>query len=259
MPRIELYLHFDRPMVSEELASFKALIKKRARKVPVQYLTGHQGFRYIELDVAEGVLIPRQETEIVVDLAKELIRDLPSPLVLDLGTGSGAIALSIAKELPHSSVVATDNSDSALQIAKSNLARLKMSKVELIKSDLFSGLTSEYLNQFDLIVSNPPYIDQASFETLPPEVKLYEPKTALIGGKTGLEVIFRIIEDSSQWLKDGGSLLLEIGGAAQARKVQKFVEEIDQLTFEAVHKDLTGTDRFVQIKKSEDRSVLGKI
>lgn len=247
--RIDLYLQFERPMSGKELAGFKKMVVRRADRCPVQYITCQQGFRYIDLQVGEGALIPRPETEIIIDIAKTLTADINSPSILDIGTGSGAIALSIASEMPDSDVIAVDISEAALEIARSNLRRLGLSNVKLVQSDLFSNLDEDYQLKIDLIVSNPPYISEASFVDLPPEVRKFEPKNALVPGDTGLEIIDRIVSDSPDWLSNCGNLLVEIAGPDQALAVRKMVANSEGLNFESAQKDLAGIERFVILKK----------
>lgn len=212
MERLQLYLHHDKPLSADELASYREAVRRRASREPLQYITGKQEFWSLEFEVAPSVLIPRPETEILVERAIQLLRNSPQATVLDLGTGSGAIAVCIAKECPSVRVVATDKSLPALQAARRNAVRHGVQdRVHFAAMDLFGGFFPSS-RRFDLVATNPPYIGDAEFPSLQPEVAQYEPESALRGeGPHGLEIIRRILRDAPAHIKAGGELLMEIG------------------------------------------------
>ena len=207
--RTQLYTGFDKPLGDEELAGYRALIKRRLGGEPVAYLLGEQEFWALPFFVDSTVLVPRPDTETLIEVARALRSDRTAPCrVLDLCTGSGAIAIALAKELPAAHVIATDVSAAAIAIARKNTERNGVSdRVELREGDLFNPVAAEH---FDLIVSNPPYIATATIATLSPEVRC-EPKLALDGGADGLAFYDRICAGARSHLLPGGALVLEHG------------------------------------------------
>ncbi|HEY5938303.1 MAG TPA: peptide chain release factor N(5)-glutamine methyltransferase [Kofleriaceae bacterium] len=207
--RMQLYTGFDKPLGEPELAGYRALIKRRLGGESVAYLLGEQEFWGLPFFVDASVLVPRPDTETVIEVARALRADRAAPCrVLDLCTGSGAIAISIAKELPGASVIATDVSPEAAAIARRNAERNGMAdRVEIRVGDLFAPLAGE---RFDLIVSNPPYIASATIASLSPEVRR-EPRLALDGGADGLAFYDRICRLAPEYLLPGGALVLEHG------------------------------------------------
>jgi release factor glutamine methyltransferase len=211
--RIQLYLHFDQPLQERELAVFREAVRRRAAHEPLQYITGRQEFWSLELEVSPSVLIPRPETELLVEKALALLKDDSgaSPWVLDLGTGSGAIAVALAHEHPGVRVLATDISTAAIAVAQRNARRHDVAdRVHLVVMDLCQALALGDPN-FDLIVSNPPYIASSDIPGLAPEIAYFEPRNALDGGLQGLDVIQHIMDQAHGCLKPSGSLLVEIG------------------------------------------------
>lgn len=217
---------------------------------PVQYIIGHEKFCGLDFVVNEDVLIPRPETELLVETARELIVGTrvqgPGSLVLDLCTGSGCIAIALAgaltKDAIDCKIVASDISDKALDIARSNAQRLGVSdKVDFLNSDLFTNINGK----FDIIISNPPYIAKSEFDTLQKEV-LREPRIALAGGHDGLDFYRRIIKDAPSHLNPGGHILFEVG-FGQAGKVKSIIES-GGFNVVAVNKDFNGIDRVVIAK-----------
>jgi release factor glutamine methyltransferase len=210
MERIQLYLNYERPLSSEELARFRQLVRRRAAFEPTQYIVGKQEFWSLEFETGPAVLIPRPETEILVEKALGLAGDRPA-LVLDIGTGSGAIAVALAHERPGIRVVAIDKSFPALVVAKRNALRHEVAdRVRFAAMDLTDALLPG--RRFDIIVSNPPYVAETEFLDLAPEIANYEPHSALRGGGArGLGIVRRILERFRDYLKPGGSLLVEIG------------------------------------------------
>ena len=207
--RVQLYTGFDKPLGEDELAAYRGLIKRRLGGENVSYLLGEQEFWGLTLHVNEHVLVPRPDTETLIEVARELRTDRAAPCrVLDLCTGSGAIALALAKELPGATVIATDVSIEAVAIAKKNAERNALGdRVDVRAGDLFAPVAGE---RFDLIVSNPPYIASAVIATLSAEVRR-EPKLALDGGPDGLAFYDRICGVAREYLVPGGALVVEHG------------------------------------------------
>jgi release factor glutamine methyltransferase len=215
--RVELYLSFDQPLRDSEVAQYRALVKRRLNREPLQYITGRQEFWSLEFVVNPSVLVPRPDTEILVEEALRLKKTNQLPegsgdqtRVLDLGTGCGAIAISLAKEIEGTAFWATDISAEALGVARENAERHAVSgKITFCQGDLFQALESP-APAFDMIISNPPYIASDAFDTLPEEVRAYEPRIALDGHEKGMYFIERIIGDAENHLKPGGWLLMEM-------------------------------------------------
>lgn len=223
--RVELYVNFDRPLDAEELSRMHTAIERRAAGEPLQYVTGEMPFRHIVVRCERGVLIPRPETEILVDAALEGVDKARNnhgeksvndaghtPLVLEVGTGTGCIALSIASECPGTNVVATDLSERALSLAQRNCAALGLDEaVTLVHCDLASGVDPELMGSFDVLVSNPPYIPTAVLaQEVPAEVRDFEPELALDGGPDGLDVFRRLLELAPHALAPGGMMAVEL-------------------------------------------------
>lgn len=214
LQRLDLYLQYDKPLSAEELARFKSLIKRRVKHEPVAYILGQKEFWSMELDLSPAVLIPRPETELLVEAALEVLPqagDEKISNVLELGTGSGAIILAIASERPGHRFFASDKSPAALKTARGNAQKHGLSeKIRFFGGDWFAPLKERGIF-FDLIVSNPPYICSSVMPELQPDVREYEPKTALDGGPEGLDDIRVLIQDAQKYLSPGGWLMLEIG------------------------------------------------
>jgi len=234
--RIELYTDFDRPLSSQELDAYRELVARRARHEPVAYILGEWGFRRLTLAVDPRALIPRPETEVVVERALAHLRGREAPTVIDVGTGTGAIALAIADEHPGARVTAIDVSADALALARVNAERTGLA-VELLEHDVAGGLPG---GPYDLVVSNPPYVEFSELETLMPDVREYEPHIALVGDRMP-EVVAAAALDV---LLPGGHLVLEIGdGQALATAATLGgLGYVDVVTTP----DLTGRDRVVE-------------
>jgi release factor glutamine methyltransferase len=219
--RAYLYAHPEHDLTRDEIARYHAALRERCRGVPAQYITGHQEFWGMDLIVTPAVLIPRPETEHVVETVLELVhgktaggREHPHPAtpwcIVDVGTGSGSIALALAKELPQAEMHATDISSAALEIARANTVRHQLeSRIHFHRGDLLEGL-QEYT--FDLIVSNPPYVGEAEEDQVQLEVRKFEPRSAIFAGHSGTETIARLIPQSGARLRVGGWLVMEISG-----------------------------------------------
>jgi len=249
LSRVQLYAFHDRPLSPDERARYRALVARRAEGMPLQYVTGEMPFRHLIIHVEPGVFIPRPETEVLVDVALEAIRGLPRPIVIDLCTGSGCVAASIAAESPEARVWAVDQSASAVAAARRNVLHAKVSdRVQVVHGDLFDPLPGELAGTVDLIVSNPPYIPSSDLPDIPVEVLGFEPREALDGGPDGLDVFRRITADAPGWLAPAGALALELDEArvgAAAGELRDGYECIE------VRKDLTGRDRIVFGRKGK--------
>ena len=234
--RIELYTDFDRPLSSDELDAYREAVARRARNEPIAYILGEWGFRRLTLNVDRRALIPRPETEIVVERALAHLRGLDAPAVLDVGTGTGAIALAIADEQPGARVTAIDVSSDALALARENAERTGLA-IELREHDAAAGLPG---GPYDLVVSNPPYVEPSDLETLMPDVRDYEPHVALVGDRMP-EVVARAALDV---LRSGAHLVLEIGDG-QALATTATLAGLGY-TDVVTTADLTGRDRVVE-------------
>jgi release factor glutamine methyltransferase len=244
--RMEFIKNPDRQPGDAQMTAFNKLIARRLRFEPVAYLTCRKAFWSFTLEVNPDVLIPRPDTEVIVEeaLACCLAQNLDQPRILDIGTGSGAIALALAKELPAALITATDISPAALKIARKNARALELTNsITFLKGDLFEPVTGF----FDIIVSNPPYIGAGEYETLSPGVKDYEPREALWAGQTGVEFYEKLIYQAHSRLKENGWLLLEIG-AKQAESVRAIMEtgSYDRI---AVRADYAGFPRVISGRK----------
>lgn len=236
--RLDLYLQFERALNEDELSELKVLIKRRATREPLQYILGTQPFRNLEIKVNSSVLIPRPETELVVQKALEKIPIDADFDILELGIGSGAISAAIADERQHVRITATEISDGAIKTAIENTSMFK-ERIKILKGNLFEPVVGKI---FDIIVSNPPYVSLSVWEGLSPEVRDFEPKEALVGGKDGLDFYRRIIKDSTGFLKPGGWLVLELGDT-QKDSVVGIARENGSYRPIETHKDYNGTER----------------
>jgi release factor glutamine methyltransferase len=207
--RAHLYAHPERVLTPDEMNEYHSFVHERASGKPTQYITGHQEFWGMDFLVTEAVLIPRPETEHSVEAVLDLARaDLSIKKIIDVGTGSGCIALAIAKELPDREIHASDISEVALAIARENAERLGLERVQFQKTDLLRGAKP---GSYDLIVSNPPYVGKNEPEKVQQIVRDWEPEVAVFGGATGLEVYERLVPQAMDTLRPGGWLLMEIG------------------------------------------------
>jgi len=247
--RAYLYAHPERPLTSDEIGRYDDALSQRSRGVPAQYITGHQEFWGLDLLVTPAVLIPRPETEHVVETALHLIAqsDRRRPLILDVGTGSGCIALALAKEVPVAELHACDISPAALEMARANAARLQLSeRIHFHESDLLAALPRDL--QFQLVVSNPPYVAERDAESVEAQVRRFEPHQAVFGGEDGLEVYRRLIPQAHQRLAPAGRLVMEMGAGMeqQVRELLRGWEEISSTP------DLQGIARVVAARKPPD-------
>ncbi len=251
LPRIELYANFDRPMDPDDLDHYRALIKRRLGGEPVAYLTGSRGFWSIDLKTDQRALIPRPETEHVVEAALDFLdEDDVEATVVDVGTGTGAIALSLADERPNIRVVATEIDPDTAQLAGENVEYLKAGdRVEVVVGDLFDAVPDDALPA-DLIVSNPPYVAESERDDVMREVHENEPHEALYAGEDGLDVIRRLVPAAIERLRDGGQLIIEIG-YRQGDAVRELFEDAG-FTGVEVRQDYADHDRVVLGTKGAD-------
>jgi release factor glutamine methyltransferase len=225
---------------------FRRLVARRRRGEPLAYLTGRREFWSLSLVVRPGVLIPRPETELVVETVLAL-SERPDETIADVGTGCGAIALALAAERPGARIIAVDASRRALRTARGNARRLGLSNVEFRRGDLYAPLADLAPGQScDFIASNPPYLARSDWDALSPEIREHEPRRALLAGPTGLEVIERIVRDAPAFLKPGGYLVIEIGAGQAARARELFGPDWAKVD---VRSDLAGIPRVLSARK----------
>jgi release factor glutamine methyltransferase len=249
--RVRLYTHFDQPLRAEELSRFKEMVQRRLKREPVAYIVGQKEFWSLALKVNRDVLIPRPETEILVAEAVSLLAsmktEVQNPQILEIGTGSGAISVALAKEYPSAKIIATDVSEKALALAAENAARHAVREhIRFVPGDLFSPLKRG--EPFHLILTNPPYIAQRQFSDLMPEVRDFEPRLALDGGEDGLDFYRRALPQAGDFLFAGGWLLGEIGDG-QDLKILKIAEQNSDLRDCGFALDLAGIRRVFKARK----------
>ncbi|MDD2389481.1 MAG: peptide chain release factor N(5)-glutamine methyltransferase [Desulfobacterales bacterium] len=251
LTRIDLYLRYDQPLDKTELSLFKTLVKRRANHEPVAYIVGSREFWSLDFEVTPDVLIPRPETECLVEAALALLpenRNDPAPCLLELGTGSGAIVISLATERPGCRFFAVDKSIRAVQLARQNAGRhLVDGIIHFCCCSWFEALNSERW-LYDIIVSNPPYIPTETVGGLQPDIVAYEPHAALDGGKDGLFSIRHIITHAHRYMICGGWLLLEIGHD-QRIDTGRIIDETGAYDQVRYIQDYSGYDRIVQMRK----------
>jgi len=281
MKRIELYTQFDKPVAKQQLDRLHDLVKRAGQHEPIAYLTGKTEFYSLELNVTPDCMIPRPETELLVERAIEFLRTRPvrnstmykmmqkeeisngasigTQFVCDLCTGCGCIAVAIAKNFPDAQIIATDISDAALNVAATNVEKHQLTeRITLLFGNLFDPivpkldfekLVPDYDQGFDLIVCNPPYVSCAEFEKLDKNVKDYEPRPALLAGNNGLDIYRKIAEKVHQFLKPAAALMLEIG-YAQGRAIKELLEKAGAFAEIKIEKDLHNNDRIVIARKT---------
>jgi len=247
--RIDLYARFDEPASAEVRDRFRQLVRQRAEGCPVAYLVGRKEFFSLEFEVGPAVLIPRPSTETLVAEAINRLRPLAEPNVLDLGTGSGNIAVTLAKYLPTARIAAVDISGEALAIARRNAERHQVAdRITFLEGDLFTPLPEHAA--FDAIVSNPPYIADEDLPGLPVGVRQFEPEIAYRAGPGGLAVVERIVRQAHRFLRPGGYLLLEVG-AAQEQPVRHLIQTLSPLQLEPTIYDSDRLPRVLAARRIE--------
>jgi release factor glutamine methyltransferase len=249
--RVELYTSFDEPAEESLRTKFRALVKRRAEGTPVAYLVGHREFYSLDFRVTPDVLIPRPETEFVVmtllDLIKARGQGSAAVEIADIGAGSGAIGITVARQAPQARVTAIDVSPAALAVARDNAERLGVTdRMEFIESDLFAAVDRQ--RQFDFIASNPPYVSEDEYAKLAPEVRDHEPRLALVAGASGLDVIERLVPQAAERLRPRGGLVLEISPMLQ-KQVEALVDADERLERGNTVKDSAGLPRVVQARR----------
>jgi len=254
LSRVQLYLNFERPLSLPEVDSFRQFLKRRASHEPIQYILEETEFYSLKLKVNRHTLIPRPETEILVDKViehcKQNFDQQKTVQILDIGTGSGNIAIALVKNLEPSFITAIDIHNEALLVAKQNAEYHQVSyKINFLQQDIFSK-TLDFASIFDVIVSNPPYISKTEFEQLPREVKDYEPYIALNGGVEGIDFYSRLAEIAERLLSPTGFVAVEIG-ASQAEKVRNIFSQKRLFQSIVVIKDLNGIRRVVIARKTK--------
>jgi release factor glutamine methyltransferase len=253
LKRLELYLHHDRPLNRRELSTFRDMIKRRLAGYPLQYLTGETDFFSLTFQVNPYALIPRPETEILVEAVLSRVRGLEPPReIADLGTGSGVIAITLAIHLAESQLWAMDCSSGALALARKNARRHGVAdRIRFFQGDLFEPLKGRE-GSLAAVVSNPPYVSSNQLKNLSREIRLHEPSLALDGGPDGLGVIRRIVAGAPQYLRNDGILAVEVGDG-QAPEVQKMVVETGAFGLPCAVKDYLGVERVVMAEKAVER------
>ena len=248
--RIYLYVHFDEPLQPQELADYREAIKQRIRRVPVAYIIGKREFMGLTFHVTEDTLVPRPDTEILVQAAIERLKKMDGKRFADIGTGTGAICLSVLHYLPQATADTVDISEAARKVAEENAEALDVKgRVTFYTGDLLAPLASQDgaasgKARYDAILSNPPYIPDADIEGLAPEVRCKEPRTALSGGADGLDFYRRLVADSPALLKDDGFIAVEVG-IHQAQAVAKMAVESGSFVRTEIIKDYGGIERVV--------------
>jgi len=244
LPRMKLYLNFERVLSASETDALRELVKRRGQREPLQHIVGSTSFCGYEIAVNRHALVPRPETELLAELGWEFLVTRHPPLVtaLDFGTGTGCIAIALAAKCPNAKIVATDISEEALSLAKENAARNNVAgRIEFLQSDGFAGLSTG--SRFDLIVSNPPYIPSAEIETLQAEVRDFDPRSALDGGADGLDFYRTLAIEARPFLNADGKILLEFGDG-QAEAIRRIFED-EKWIVEAVKDDYSRRARIL--------------
>jgi release factor glutamine methyltransferase len=242
--RAYLYAYPELELTLRELSRYNWLVERRAGGEPLQYVTGHQEFWGLDLLVNPSVLIPRPETEHAVETALELLRGREAPHIIDVGTGSGCIALALASELQKADVEAVDISAEALEVASLNAKRLGFERIRFAQSDLLAAVL-EQGPAFDLVISNPPYVGEHEADKLQIEVRQHEPHSALFAGEGGLDIYRRLIPQAAAVLKPGGWLIIEIG-YSQERAIRKLLTDWKEVSSVA---DLQGIPRVIVARR----------
>jgi release factor glutamine methyltransferase len=253
LPRMKLYLNFDRVLTPAETGALRELVKRRGQREPLQHITGSTSFCGYEIAVNRHALVPRPETELLAELGWQFLSTLNSQpsTALDFGTGTGCIAIALAAKCQDAKIIALDISTDALALAKQNAAQNKVAeRIEFVQGDGFGALPAG--TQFDLIISNPPYIPSAEIATLQPEVRDFDPRGALDGGADGLDFYRMLAAQAKAFLKPDGKIMLEFGDG-QADAIKNIFEN-EKWIVEAVKEDYSQRERILVAKSSSSSS-----
>lgn len=259
--RMDLYLNFEKPLTPAELDVLRTMVARRATREPLQHIIGDTSFRGFIIKCDRRALIPRPETESLVDMAADCLKGVENPFIVEIGTGTGAIAIACAKEIAGARVLATDVSEDALALARTNAeANATGEALQFAQGDLLNAVTAEVianvtgasvdsatLPQIDCLVANLPYIPDGEKDNLQPEVAKYDPALALFGGADGLDLVRKLLKQTEGRLKQGASILLEIG-SEQGEMLKAEAENYPWLEFTGIHKDFCNNVRFVSYK-----------
>ena len=243
--KINLYIDFEKEFPPVNLKKLKELVKRRLKREPIQYIIGKTSFYGRDFNVDKNVLIPRPETEIIINVSIEFLLTKKNPNIIDIGTGSGCIGITLAKEVPSSNVIAIDYSESVLNIARENAKNIGVKNIEFIKLDF---LKENFNHLADLVVSNPPYISNKDISSLMIDVKEYEPSNALTDKMDGLEFYRRFLNKFNNIIKDEGSLIVEVGNDNHPLKVKKLFKEAGHNKIEMI-KDYNKDIRVIKVIK----------
>jgi len=250
--RIDLYTGFDKPVGDDKLGAFRELVRRRAAREPIQHLIGKTEFWSVDIRCDARALVPRPETELLVEAALDLLCETETPKIADIGTGTGCIAIAIALELPKATIVASDCSAEALELAGENIRAHELSsRISLLAGDLVAPfLENGMKGAFDLVVSNPPYVTSAEMSALQPEVRDHDPAMALCGGEHGLDLIRRLLHETPPVLRADGSIILEIGDG-QSEAARRLMDGTAWMVTKVLP-DHAGVERIIVGKKVSD-------
>ena len=260
--RMDLYLNFEKPLTPAELDVLRTMVARRATREPLQHIIGDTSFRGFIIKCDRRALIPRPETESLVDMAAESLKGVENPFIVEVGTGTGAISIACAKEIAGAKVLATDISEDALALARINAeANATGETLHFVQGDLLNAVTSEAiakatgasvdsatLPKIDCLIANLPYIPDGEKDKLQPEVAKYDPALALFGGADGLDLVRKLLQQTESSLKPGAAIFLEIG-SEQGEMLKSEAANYPWLEFTGIHKDFCNNVRFVSYKK----------
>ena len=261
--RMDIYLNFEKPLTDAELDVLRQMVARRANREPLQHIIGDTSFRGFIIKCDKRALVPRPETETLVDMAKERLKGIEAPFIVEVGTGTGAISIACAKEIAGAKVLATDISEDALSLARENAevnelgSNTEGSNLTFAQGDLLDAVTGEALRQaqcpcdakIDCLIANLPYIPDSEKGKLQPEVDKFDPALALYGGPDGLSLVRKLLQQTEGKLNAGASILLEIG-SEQAEVLKNEAANFPWLEFAGIHKDYCGNIRFVSYKSN---------
>ena len=254
--RMDLYLNFEKPLTPAELDVLRTMVARRATREPLQHIIGDTSFRGFIIKCDRRALIPRPETESLVDMASDSLKGIEKPFIVEIGTGTGAISIACAKEIAGAKVLATDVSEDALALARTNAeANATGEALQFAQGDLLNAITADVIAnvagdasaKIDCLIANLPYIPDSEKDKLQPEVAKYDPALALFGGADGLDLVRKLLQQTEGKLKPGASILLEIG-SEQGEMLKAEAEKYPWLEFTGIHKDFCNNVRFVSYK-----------